>query len=182
MLGRIVGSTAQPTLLHADDGLPRGVHGAADARVSRASSGCSPRLFPGAGSVVGLSRCSSTVNPLVDVWTGWSDRAGEAEWTADTGAMVFSGTKGVATTVIHRPAGPRELLDYDVPVAEYWPEFGANGKSKYHRPRRAAAPIRAVAPEGRQGRRSCWITGLIEERLGRRAGRSPAWVSRRITP
>lgn len=66
--------------------------------------------------------------PVVDVWTGWSDRAGQKRWDADTGAMVFSATKGVAATVIHRLAD-RGLVDYDAPVAEYWPEFGANGKA-----------------------------------------------------
>ena len=35
----------------------------------------------------------------------------------------------MASTVIHRLAD-RGLIDYDVPVAEYWPEFGANGKSE----------------------------------------------------
>ena len=38
------------------------------------------------------------------------------------------GDKGVAATVVHRLVD-RGLLDYDTPVAEYWPEFGANGKS-----------------------------------------------------
>lgn len=41
--------------------------------------------------------------------------------------MVFSGTKGMAATVIHRLAD-RGLIDYDTPVAEYWPAFAANGK------------------------------------------------------
>jgi CubicO group peptidase (beta-lactamase class C family) len=66
--------------------------------------------------------------PVVDVWTGWLDRAGQVPWTANTAAMVFSATKGVAATVVHRLVD-RGLLDYDTPVAEYWPEFGANGKS-----------------------------------------------------
>jgi len=66
--------------------------------------------------------------PVVDVWTGWSDRDGEVPWDADTGAMVFSATKGMASTVIHRLAD-RGLLDYDAPVAKYWPEFGVNGKA-----------------------------------------------------
>lgn len=66
--------------------------------------------------------------PVVDIWTGWSDRRGRQPWTADTGAMVFSATKGVASTVIHRLVD-RGLLDYDTAVAEYWPEFGANGKA-----------------------------------------------------
>ncbi len=66
--------------------------------------------------------------PVVDVWTGWSDRRGQVPWDADTGAMVFSATKGVASTVIHRLVD-RGLIDYDAPVAEYWPEFAANGKA-----------------------------------------------------
>ena len=48
--------------------------------------------------------------------------------------MVFSATKGMASTVIHRLAD-RGLIDYDAPVAEYWPEFGANGKADDHRSR-----------------------------------------------
>src|SRR5690606_5927457 len=66
--------------------------------------------------------------PVVDVWTGYADRRGTEYWTADTGAMVFSATKGMAATVVHRLVD-RGLLDYDTPVAEYWPEFGANGKA-----------------------------------------------------
>ncbi len=66
--------------------------------------------------------------PVVDVWTGWSDRRGRRHWSADTAPMVFSATKGVASTVIHRLVD-RGLIDYDAPVAEYWPSFAANGKS-----------------------------------------------------
>jgi CubicO group peptidase (beta-lactamase class C family) len=43
--------------------------------------------------------------------------------------MVFSATKGVAATVIHRLVD-RGLMDYDEPVATYWPEFGAGGKDE----------------------------------------------------
>lgn len=66
--------------------------------------------------------------PVVDVWTGWADRGGHRPWSADNAAMVFSATKGMASTVIHRLAD-RGLIDYDAPVAEYWPEFAANGKA-----------------------------------------------------
>lgn len=66
--------------------------------------------------------------PVVDVWTGWADQRGKVPWSAGTGAMVFSATKGLVSTVIHRLVD-RGLLAYDVPVAEYWPEFGANGKA-----------------------------------------------------
>ena len=37
--------------------------------------------------------------------------------------------QGYGPTVIHRLAD-RGLIDYDAPVAEYWPEFGAKGKSE----------------------------------------------------
>ena len=115
------------SLLRAEEGLPRGVAGAADPRfanVIRIFAGLFPgRRFGGGALVVYIDG-----KPVVDVWTGWSDRDGEAPWTANTGAMVFSATKGVAATVVHRLVD-RGLLDYDTPVAEYWPEFGANGKS-----------------------------------------------------
>lgn len=66
--------------------------------------------------------------PVVDVWTGWADRGGQRPWTENTAPMVFSATKGMAATVIHRLAD-RGLIDYEAPVAEYWPEFAANGKA-----------------------------------------------------
>ncbi|MDO3650031.1 serine hydrolase domain-containing protein [Nocardia mangyaensis] len=62
--------------------------------------------------------------PLAHLWTG---SAGEKPWTAETGAIVFSATKGVTATVIHRLAD-RGLIDYRAPVAEYWPRFAAHGK------------------------------------------------------
>ncbi|WP_433666765.1 serine hydrolase domain-containing protein [Nocardia sp. CA-136227] len=65
--------------------------------------------------------------PLVRIWTG--EAAPGRAWDADTGAIVFSATKGIAATVIHRLAD-RGLLDYDAPVAHYWPEFAANGKGR----------------------------------------------------
>jgi CubicO group peptidase (beta-lactamase class C family) len=102
------------------------VRGAADPRfgnVVRVFKG----MFPGRRFGGGALSVFIDGRPVVDVWTGWSDRAGVQAWTADTGAMVFSATKGVATTVIHRLVD-RGLLAYDEPVAAYWPEFGANGK------------------------------------------------------
>ncbi|WP_102145797.1 serine hydrolase domain-containing protein [Mycobacterium hubeiense] len=115
-------------LLRANDGLPRGVQGAADPRFGGVVR-LFAQLFPGRRFGGGALSVYIDGTPVVDVWTGWSDRAGEDLWTADTGAMVFSATKGVATTVIHRLVD-RGLIDYDAPVAEYWPEFAANGKAK----------------------------------------------------
>ena len=42
-------------------------------------------------------------------------------------SVSFSTTKGVATTALHMVAD-RGLLEYDKPVATYWPEFGQAGK------------------------------------------------------
>jgi CubicO group peptidase (beta-lactamase class C family) len=41
--------------------------------------------------------------------------------------MCNSATKGVTATAVHLLAS-RGLIDYDTPVATYWPEFAANGK------------------------------------------------------
>ena len=116
------------TVSYIDRGLPGGVQGAADPHFA-----CALRtfaaLFPGRRLGGGALAVYLDGQPVVDVWTGWADRRGEVPWTADTGAMVFSATKGMASTVIHRLVD-RGLLAYDAAVAGYWPEFGANGESK----------------------------------------------------
>ncbi|MBC2642463.1 MULTISPECIES: serine hydrolase domain-containing protein [unclassified Rhodococcus (in: high G+C Gram-positive bacteria)] len=62
---------------------------------------------------------------VLDIWAGWADR--DRRWDRDTMALSFSTGKGVASTVVHRLA-ERRLIDYDAPIARYWPEFGAAGK------------------------------------------------------
>lgn len=110
-----------------DEALPHGVQGAADpsfACTVRAFA----RLFPGRRYGGGALAVYQDGEPLVDIWKGYSDRAGTEFWTADTGAMVFSATKGLASTVVHRLAD-RGQIDYDTPVSAYWPEFAAKGKA-----------------------------------------------------
>lgn len=63
--------------------------------------------------------------PVIDVWAGRATI--DTEWTHDTAGLIFSASKGVTATVLHRLAD-RGLLDYDAPIAEYWPEFAAQGK------------------------------------------------------
>jgi CubicO group peptidase (beta-lactamase class C family) len=63
--------------------------------------------------------------PVVDIWSGWATR--DTRWQSDTVSVSFSTGKGVASTVLHRLVD-RGLLDYDAPVAEYWPEFASAGK------------------------------------------------------
>jgi CubicO group peptidase (beta-lactamase class C family) len=103
------------------------VQGAADGNFAATLRGFSA-LFPGRRFGGGALSIYLHGEPVVDVWTGYSDRRGREYWTANTGAMVFSATKGMAATVIHRLVD-RGLIDYDRPVSEYWPEFGANGKA-----------------------------------------------------
>src|ERR1700732_5360722 len=107
--------------------LPRGVPVAADPHfvcaVRSFASMFPHRRFGGGALAVYLDG-----EPVVDVWTGWGARRGRVAWAAGTGTMVFSATKGMTSTVIHRLVD-RGLIEYDVPVAQYWPEFGANGKA-----------------------------------------------------
>jgi len=65
---------------------------------------------------------------VVDAWTGARTPVGDP-WERDTVAMSFSTTKGVVSTVLHRLVD-RGLVDYDTPVARYWPEFAQAGKSE----------------------------------------------------
>jgi CubicO group peptidase (beta-lactamase class C family) len=103
------------------------VSGTADPNFSCAVRGFAS-TFPGRRFGGGALAVYLDGQPVVDVWTGWSDRRGRLPWSADTAPVVFSATKGMASTVIHRLAD-RGLIDYDAPVAEFWPAFGANGKS-----------------------------------------------------
>lgn len=64
---------------------------------------------------------------VVDAWAGLADPAKGKAVDGGTLFNVFSVTKAVAATALHVQA-ERGLVDYDSPVALYWPEYGANGK------------------------------------------------------
>lgn len=66
---------------------------------------------------------------LVDVWGGIADPATGRKVQRDTLFPVFSVTKAVTATALHIQA-ERGLVDYDQPVAHYWPEFAAQGKER----------------------------------------------------
>lgn len=63
---------------------------------------------------------------VIDIWGGRRNAAGDP-WEADTMSVSFSTTKGVTATALHILAD-RGLLDYDDPVARFWPEFAHGGK------------------------------------------------------
>ncbi|WP_454762249.1 serine hydrolase domain-containing protein [Caulobacter segnis] len=76
------------------------------------------------GAAVAVRRAGEVV---VDLWGGQADAHGRP-WEEDTLAVVFSTTKGLAALCLHMLAS-RGSLDFDAPVARYWPEFAQNGKA-----------------------------------------------------
>lgn len=65
---------------------------------------------------------------VVDLWGGRRSDEGDP-WQRDTVAMCFSTTKGVASAALHVLAD-QGRIDYQAPVATYWPEFAQGGKEQ----------------------------------------------------
>jgi CubicO group peptidase (beta-lactamase class C family) len=65
---------------------------------------------------------------VVDLWGGFVDEAKTTRWRADTITGVASTTKTM-TALCALLLADRGDLDLDAPVARYWPEFAAAGKS-----------------------------------------------------
>ena len=65
---------------------------------------------------------------VVDLWGGRRTPNGSDPWKADTMVVVMSTTKGLSAMTL-AVANARGWLDYDAPVARYWPEFAQNGKA-----------------------------------------------------
>jgi CubicO group peptidase (beta-lactamase class C family) len=102
------------------------VHGFADERFAAAREAFANNLATGAD--VGASFCA-TINgeTVVDLWGGYADEAKIRPWEKDTIVNVYSTTKTMAALTVLLLAD-RGLIDFDAPVATYWPEFAANGK------------------------------------------------------
>ncbi|MGV0626720.1 serine hydrolase domain-containing protein [Mycolicibacter minnesotensis] len=64
---------------------------------------------------------------VVNLWGGTADGAGARPWQENTLAVIFSGSKGLTSTVVHQLI-ERGELELDAPVMRYWPEFGQAGK------------------------------------------------------
>lgn len=69
----------------------------------------------------------------VDLWGGVADVATGLPWQRDTVSIMYSATKGVVAVLAWLLA-QRGQLDFNAPVAAYWPEFAGGGK--------AALPVR----------------------------------------
>ena len=66
---------------------------------------------------------------VVDLRGGWADRRRSRIWDAETIVPVYSTTKPIAALIVARLID-QGALDYDRPLADYWPEFGARGKDQ----------------------------------------------------
>jgi len=84
----------------------------------------------GSGEEVGLQAAVYLEGKLVaDTVAGVRGQEDRSPVQADTLFTVYSCSKGVVSTAVHILA-QRGEVDYDRPVASYWPEFGAEGKEK----------------------------------------------------
>ena len=63
---------------------------------------------------------------VLDTWSGLADASTHRPVDGDTLFVCFSCGKGVVATAIHLLA-ERGRIDYDTPVAQYWPAEPGNG-------------------------------------------------------
>ena len=80
------------------------------------------------GNEIGLQVAAYVNGELaVDAWSGVANQATGQPVDGDTLFTSWSTTKGFVATCLHILAD-RGRVDYDAPIARYWPEFGAHGK------------------------------------------------------
>jgi CubicO group peptidase (beta-lactamase class C family) len=81
------------------------------------------------GADLGASFCATKDGEVtVDLWGGWANAEKTRPWDKDTIVNVYSTTKTM-TFISALMLADRGQLDFDAPVAKYWPEFAANGKA-----------------------------------------------------
>ena len=81
------------------------------------------------GQDIGASFCATLEGEtVVDLWGGFADAEKTRAWERDTIVNVYSTTKTM-TALTALLIADRGDLDFDAPVAKYWPEFAANGKA-----------------------------------------------------
>ncbi|WP_066902373.1 serine hydrolase domain-containing protein [Mycolicibacterium houstonense] len=102
------------------------VHGHCDARFTTIRDALATAIAEGeeTGAAIAIDIDGELV---VDMWGGHADAAKTTPWAEDTIVNVFSSTKTV-TALAGLMLIDRGLITADAKVAEYWPEFAANGK------------------------------------------------------
>lgn len=110
--------------------LPAGLDGACDVRFLPVAEVVSRHIEEGLhhGCAVAIRHRGA---PVADFWGGRrgviGDPAADMAWSADTMALSYSTTKGVAATALHMVL-ERSGTALDTPVADVWPEY-AKGRS-----------------------------------------------------
>lgn len=66
---------------------------------------------------------------VVDLWGGYKDLARSEPWREDTIVIMNSVAKSMSALCTHILID-RGLIDFDAPVARYWPEFATAGKER----------------------------------------------------
>jgi len=98
------------------------------------------------GSAVAVFRHGRKV---VDLWGGYRDAACTLPWRRDTIVNTMSISKAMTALCVHILAD-RGALDLDDPIAKYWPEFAANGKTgipiRFALDHRAGLPVVEPSP------------------------------------
>lgn len=78
------------------------------------------------GASLGVYRAG---RPVVEIWGGHTDRARTRPWERDTMTPIASTSKALATSAVLHLVD-RGVIDLERPVADYWPEFGQQGKAE----------------------------------------------------
>lgn len=103
------------------------VQGLTDERFAPVRQAFAANLSSGAD--LGASFCATLEGEtVVDLWGGFADAAGTTPWARDTIVNVYSTTKTM-TALCALILADRGDLDFDAPVARYWPEFAGAGKA-----------------------------------------------------
>ena len=87
------------------------------------------RNFAGRGEIGAAVAAYWRGEKVVDLWGGRRTPDGEEPWLRDTMVVVMSTTKGLAAMTL-AVANARGWLNYEAPVALYWPDFALNGKGR----------------------------------------------------
>ncbi len=82
------------------------------------------------GQQIGVQVCAYVHGEkVIDVVAGTRGPNDPRPVEADSLFLSFSTTKGITALVLHQLAD-RGLIDYEAPVAQYWPAFAAHGKDR----------------------------------------------------
>ena len=102
------------------------IHGVCDERFARVREAFE-RNFDEHGDVGASFAATVEGEFVVDLWGGYADEARTRLWHEDTIVNVYSTTKTMSFLTAFVLAD-RGLLDFHAKVADYWPEYGQNGK------------------------------------------------------